>query len=68
MSEAPVNSDNLIHDIVLGICGVILLGVAIFVLIAIYKLCMKKIPKFLQNLVLKLKSKLMWNSALRYMA
>lgn len=64
--QITLSGDNLIYDIVLASLALFGLLAAVVVVLITLKHCYKKLPKLLKNLVLKIKSKLMWSSALRY--
>ena len=58
--------DNLVPNIVLGSVGLTVLLLVIVVLLLIIKHVYPRMPGIIKKIIMKIKSKLMWSTALRY--
>jgi hypothetical protein len=58
--------DNLLPVIVMGLVGIASLVVVITILLLFIKYVYPCMPKIIKTIIMKIKSKLMWSSALRY--
>lgn len=61
-----MNPDNLVPDIIFAVVALVVLIFLIGMIFVCIKCVYPKAPKFLKDLIMKLKHKLMWGSLLRY--
>ena len=58
--------DNLIPTIVMGAVGLVVLLIVIIGILVCIKYVYPRMPSIIQKIIMKIKAKLMWSSALRY--
>ncbi len=58
--------DNLVPTIVMAVGGLTVLFTLIIVVLACIKYVYPRMPSIIQKVIMKVKSKLMWSSTLRY--
>jgi hypothetical protein len=61
-----MSQDNFIPTIVMGVIGLFVLLIVIIAILFCIKYVYPRMPSVIQKLIMKIRSKLMWSTALRY--